>query len=418
MRTLFVVFAVMLCAGFVHCQENNPPVDVAEVSGVTDLPQPEQVAPPLVPTDIQQSVPGLPGPAGETGPAGPQGPVGGHGSNGARGPQGLRGSAGPPGKDADPRVTAKMVLVELQKTQRGETPAEWAKPYLDALKAEKLANGQPLIVGYTEDGKNIRPHEQVKFERVVTVVGRVQEQLRQEIAAAERRANVYTNKEVEKMEGIGIWIVAALLGIIAGWLIWGRNNGQNQQQPTIAPPTETVVPDNRATADAAHLGAIRRAAGMPGQQGVNTSYLLVEPVGNQGVYIETGEPGALPQVYDSRTAGGNANAFAVVVDAPQEMRRVYDPTSPPLPTVVWTPEGEKILQRLKEQSDKDAEATARTEQRTRESLKTVVDEAAAESDESAKAEPPAAKSKTTQTRTAVKKATTAAKPKPSSAPAK
>ncbi len=196
---------------------NSPTIDLeAAMPSMEEQTQPSE----RTGTDLQRDVSLVRGQAGTTG------------ARGARGQSGARGPAGPP---TDPRVVAKMVLAELEKSQRGETPAGWAKPYLDALKAEKL------VVGYTSDGKTIRPHEKATFQRVVTVVGRVQQQLREEIAAAEGRAKLYTDKQVgterdqrisadakkkeakKKMEHIGVWVVAALLGVIVGYLIRGRD---------------------------------------------------------------------------------------------------------------------------------------------------------------------------------------------------
>lgn len=110
---------------------------------------------------------------------------------------------------------------------------------------------------------------------------------------------------------VGVVIVAALAYFVGTT----RRNGST----SVAPPAESSASPNRAAADAAHLGAIRKSAGMPGRQTVNTSYLLVEPVGEQGVYIETGEPGGLPEVYDS-TAG----ALAIAVAAPLETTEIVE----------------------------------------------------------------------------------------------
>lgn len=156
------------------------------------------------------------GPSGLVGESGKNGAPGQNGRDGAKGRSGHNGRDGRPGRDTDPRMVTKMVLVELEKTQRGETPAEWAKPYLDALKAEKL------VVGYP-DG-TIRPKENADFERVVTVIGRVQRQLREQLAA-ETKARKDADKSIRTTMK---FIVALVLAITIAALLAGIKNKRSR----------------------------------------------------------------------------------------------------------------------------------------------------------------------------------------------
>lgn len=144
--------------------------------------------------------------------AGPAGATGASGARGVRGHRGARGSAGPPGKDADPQVVARLVLAELEKSQRGEAVEEWAKPFLDELIAEKLVLGYP-------DG-TIRPREKPDFQRVVTVIGRIQQQLREQLKA-EALARTAEDKKNERL--IELVVVFILCLAIAGLLVGIKN---------------------------------------------------------------------------------------------------------------------------------------------------------------------------------------------------
>lgn len=358
--------------------------------------------------------------AGSPGPAGERGQDGHDGTPGARGQTGLRGARGPAGPPTDPRVVTKMVLVELEKTQRGETPAEWAKPYLDALKAEKL------VVGYTKDGKNIRPHEKAEFERVVTVIGRVQQQLRAEIAAAEGRAKSYTDSQVgnereqrisadakkrkgvqSMLEGILGAIIGAAVVLAAAYFIWGRRPSQ------AAGPNEDYV---------GQLGAERDALGEPDPGGAVFGSLVrqrtsryqrdecgrITAISRRVVEPAVGwvNAGTVP---DTSAGGGNAalaiSVGSVSVEGEEEAGKPLFPRGekkvelPPVEKkasdVKPGPESESeseltdserraveiaAKERLAEQVSRDDAAKAAIEKKTRESLKAVVDEAAANTD--------------------------------------
>lgn len=236
---MLMLFTVLVCGGVAYAQIGE---DAGQ--GIPTWSQTEIVFMETAPTDTTQQSSVMegdksterlvPGPAGRDGASGQTGPTG---SRGAQGTRGTRGSTGPPGKDADPRIVARLVLAELERSQRGEAVDGWAKPFLDALIAEKL------VVGYP-DG-TIRPKEKPDFQRVVTVVGRVQQQLRAEIKAAQDQANSYTDEQVgiereqriaadakkgkdtkRMIEGIIGGVIGVAVTLLVAYLIWGRRPRQ------------------------------------------------------------------------------------------------------------------------------------------------------------------------------------------------
>ncbi len=218
----FAVLAILASAAMAQEAINVAEAMTEEPAGDSQPPAIDLSA--VLPSVEEQAQP-------QAGPSGPAGEPGRDGASGARGHRGLRGPAGVPGRDADPRAVARMVLAELKRAERGEMPAGWAKPYLDALRAEK------------------------------------------EAAAAKKR------KDGEDMLGgiIG-GEIGLLFGLRSTGVIWRQQNGNQQVQAQ--PPPAQPAPRQPGQTVAQDAGAMLEEYGVPGAEGDD-----VEQAGAQRDYV-------------------------------------------------------------------------------------------------------------------------------------
>ena len=110
----------------------------------------------------------------------------------------------------DPHEVERIARAFWMALQRGEQPAGYAQAYLKVLKDENL------IVGYP-DG-TVRPKEFVTFQRVATVIGRVNDKLEQE--SRDRRdadrglREAMVNGDTQNLDLINLILILVLVIII------------------------------------------------------------------------------------------------------------------------------------------------------------------------------------------------------------
>jgi len=208
----------------------------------------------------------------------------------------------------------------------------------------------------------------------------------------EQRIAADAKKRKDKKDMIGGIIggaIGTLFVLLVGGLLFRQQivatMARSAAAPPAAPATPPVAPLNDAQRDATHVGAVRGAGFVPNWRQVGRREgVLVEPLANGGVFVETFEAegdGRERFVSPDPDAGGNAVALAISgVPTDGEVKETTKSLTKPEPPMSLDEDLARLRQRVAEQAATIDALEERIKQGAHGGLAVVVDDAVADAE--------------------------------------